>query len=284
MQGIRKIDEYLASPVGRYFEASTFVYWYPYPDINGFSLRGCPDPDDIQQLIRLIEALLPTKQALDARGGVDAPPPVVSLIDARRLVHVDPAAFASLARYLESRWDRLAGVIRRQALVRPVGLAGTVVAGFYEVLRPSFPVRVFEWLDDALDWLGPSAGERARGALRILDGDEERGDALADRLRRLLESSRGKVTVARVARELGVSERTLQRRLHALGTTFQDEVLQARVRTGKAMMLASEANLTAIALEVGCASLQHYSALFRKVTGLSPSVWRKRERATQPSS
>jgi AraC-like DNA-binding protein len=208
----------------------------------------------------------------------------VSVVDARRLIHVDPAAFACLARYLERRWETYGKLIRRQALIRPVGLAGTVVAGFYQVLRPSFPVAVFESLDEALEWLGPDECARARAALTTLNGEGSDDDPLVYSLRRLLESSRSKVAIGSVARELRVSERTLQRRLHAAGTTFQDEVLKARVRTGQSMMLASEANLTAIALEVGCASLQHYSALFRKVTGVSPSAWRKSQKLASHSA
>jgi transcriptional regulator GlxA family with amidase domain len=81
-----------------------------------------------------------------------------------------------------------------------------------------------------------------------------------------------------------VSQRTLQRRLCAAGTTFKDELLRARVRAAQTLMLTSEDNLTAIALEVGCASLQHYSALFRRLIGVSPSAWRKRFASKDPPS
>jgi AraC-like DNA-binding protein len=45
-------------------------------------------------------------------------------------------------------------------------------------------------------------------------------------------------------------------------------------------MLESNDPLTAIALDAGFASLQHFSAAFRKLTGASPSAWRA---ANQPT-
>jgi len=44
------------------------------------------------------------------------------------------------------------------------------------------------------------------------------------------------------------------------------------------MLADTNEPLTNIALEVGCASLQHFSALFRKHVGEAPSSWRKRHR------
>lgn len=263
MKAALEIDEFLSNPIGRYFEASNFIYWYPTREMNGVILRGRPDSSDIQQLTQLMDAVL------SPQGG-----PHVSLVDARKLAYVDSAAFIALVRYLETRWDAFGRLILRQALLRPVGLAGTVVAGFYQVMRPPYLARVFETLEDALGWLGPEAAVQAQNALAELEKSPL--DPMLAQLRHLLESAPGKVAVAALARELGVSERTLQRRLRASGTTFQDEVRRARVRASQTLMLAGETKLTAIALEVGCASLQHYSALFRRVTGISPSLWRKR--------
>lgn len=264
MKAALDLDEFLSCPVGHYFEASTFVYWYPQPEVSGLGLRDCPTSEDIVLLTRVIGAVFKSS------GG-----PHVSLIDARRLSYVQPAAFTALVRYLEQHWRAFNRSIRRQALVRPVGLAGTIVAGFYDVLRPSYPTHVFENVDDALAWLGSGESDAVRTTLSEFSMETRRVDPLLAALRRLLDRT-PKVTVSAAARVLAVSERSLQRSLHASGTTFQAEVRDARVRASQRLMLASEANLTTIALEVGCASLQHYSSLFRSATGVSPSTWRKR--------
>ncbi len=265
MQAARSIVDFLERPIGRYYRASTFVYWYPERAVNGMTLWGRPAAEDIEQLTQLMDAVLPP------HGG-----PHVSLVDTRRLTHVDAGAFSAMARYFETRRAAFSSLIERHALVRPVGFAGAVVTGFYQVIAPSFPVSIFESLEDALSWLAPHGSQALQLALNELTVCARGQEPLLDAVRSLLQKSQARLTLSAAARELGVSQRTLQRRLCAAGTTFQDELLHARVRAGQALMLASEDNLTAIALEVGCASLQHYSALFRRLTGVSPSAWRKR--------
>jgi AraC-like DNA-binding protein len=71
----------------------------------------------------------------------------------------------------------------------------------------------------------------------------------------------------------------LQRRLAERDTTFQRELAHARVDAAKKLLIDTDASLTEIAFDVGCASLPTFSALFRKIVGESPSQWRARERA-----
>jgi AraC-like DNA-binding protein len=77
-----------------------------------------------------------------------------------------------------------------------------------------------------------------------------------------------------VARRFGMSQRTLQRRLHELGTSFQQEINAAHLRIAKRLMQETDNPLKWIAIESGYASLQHFSASFRARVGLSPSAWR----------
>jgi AraC-like DNA-binding protein len=75
-----------------------------------------------------------------------------------------------------------------------------------------------------------------------------------------------------------MSARTLQHHLRAAGTSFRREVHAAQVAAAQRLLIDTDDKLGAIALEVGCATLQHFSTLFRKQTGLSPSAWRERHR------
>jgi hypothetical protein len=61
-------------------------------------------------------------------------------------------------------------------------------------------------------------------------------------------------------------------------TTFQRELDAARVRVAMRILVERDAPLTEIAYDVGCASPQHFSTLFRRVIGTSPSAWRGRQR------
>ena len=74
-------------------------------------------------------------------------------------------------------------------------------------------------------------------------------------------------TLSQSSEALRVSERSLQRRLKIAGKTFRHELAQARVEAAKVLLVQSDLKLTSIALEVGCTSSQHFSALFHRLTG-----------------
>jgi transcriptional regulator GlxA family with amidase domain len=82
-----------------------------------------------------------------------------------------------------------------------------------------------------------------------------------------------------LAQRVGVSLRTLQRRLRLLGTSYQQEAADARLRVAKKLMRDTSHSIKWIALESGCASLQNFSTFFRDSMGVSPSQWRSEERA-----
>jgi AraC-like DNA-binding protein len=82
-----------------------------------------------------------------------------------------------------------------------------------------------------------------------------------------------------VAKTLGLSQRTLQRRLTLDGTSVQRELLEHRLRRAQRALEGDEP-VTAIAFEAGFATPQHFSTAFKKFTGLSPTEWRARARPT----
>ena len=166
-------------------------------------------------------------------------------------------------------------MVQRLALVRADGVAGAVTSGFFGVTTPTSPTEIFEDRALAAAWLGvPDAA----AALAELAAIEVRltGDPLLRDLQVALEAKLDRVALPVAAKALGMSERSLQRRLGDLGTTFQSELTEARVRVAKRRLTETDASLTEIAAMVGCASLASFSGLFRRVTGESPSRWRDR--------
>jgi AraC-like DNA-binding protein len=97
-------------------------------------------------------------------------------------------------------------------------------------------------------------------------------------LRERVAANPRQVGLAVVARALGMSTRTLQHHLALAGTSFRQEIHLSRVLAAQRLLAETDDKLSAIALEIGCASLQHFSTLFRKHTGESPSAWRARHR------
>jgi AraC-like DNA-binding protein len=172
--------------------------------------------------------------------------------------------------------------VSRLALVRPAGLGGAIVAGAYDVLPRPYPVQVFDAVEPAASWVAAEAeleAPRIAAMLEEIHADATGGGPVVAALRGWLAGHLAEPSVALAATALGTSERTLQRKLQEADTTFQAQVAEARVRAATRMLLDSDASLTAIAYDVGCASLQHFSALFRKHTELSPSAFRRKHKA-----
>nr|WP_224247566.1 helix-turn-helix transcriptional regulator [Hyalangium gracile] len=207
-----------------------------------------------------------------------------SLVDLRRLESPDPSAFGLFVNYMRQREEDFATSVQRQALVRPEGIIGAVVGGFYSLLSPRYPSRVFTDSSEALSWLGVQEAKAAalQAELNQLVVEATGQSPLLLQLHRVLRPRLVEASLTDTAREMGMSERTLQRRLKEAGTSFQAELNAVQVRTAQQLLLETDMKLTAVAVEVGCASLQHFSSLFRKLVGESPSTWRDQQRKTSP--
>lgn len=250
-------------PAGNFLARASSVHFCVDPTLWGLVLWGRPTGADALDLGRSLVF------ELDPRM-----PPHRSIVDASRLEGGDEGAFALLQRYLTDNAAALARAVTRLALIRPDGMRGAMVAGAYQVVPSPYPVRVFDDLRAGLAWLDADDAhqviiEMTRAVLRT--------PAMLTALRAFLDAHLD-ATLAACARALRTSDRSLQRRLAEAGVTFQAEQADARVRAAQRLLADGDAALTTVALEVGCASLQHFNALFRRRTGLSPRAWRARVR------
>jgi AraC-like DNA-binding protein len=180
---------------------------------------------------------------------------------------------------MQQREKAFSTSVLKQALVRPEGVVGAVVGGFYTLLSGAYPSKAFSDPAAALAWLGHPEPLAAPLLAKLNDVVAE-ATGQSPLLRELHQAMRVKlpdVNLSDVARELGMSERTLQRRLKEAGTSFQAELNAVQVRMAQGLLLETDMKLTAVAVEVGCASLQHFSSLFRKLVGEPPSTWKERQ-------
>ncbi|CAN5923312.1 hypothetical protein BH11MYX4_BH11MYX4_49580 [soil metagenome] len=105
-------------------------------------------------------------------------------------------------------------------------------------------------------------------------GGEETPDierVVRSRLRDLIE--RGGADAASVARTMGTSERTLHRRLAAVGRSFQEVVDAFRVTESERLLL-SRRPLAEIAIALGYSDQSAWSRAWKRWKGVSPSEWR----------
>jgi AraC-like DNA-binding protein len=264
MKPCASIQDYIANPIGRYILGPTWLVWYKAAGLSGMVFWGRPESEHIASVIRSID--------IDVDGR-----PRASLVDARRVESIAPSTFDTLAAYVRSHYDKLKHRVSAQALLRPDGLVGTAVAGFYRVLAHPHPVEVFTDPYEALAWLG--AAEQQDVIIEVDRIVESAGDTPSTirALRAYLAENPSKTTSLREAAAfLGLSSRSLQRTLRAGNSSFRAEQNNARVESAKRLMLDTNFDIKRVAFEVGCVSASNFSVLFRKVAGQAPSTWRSR--------
>ena len=84
---------------------------------------------------------------------------------------------------------------------------------------------------------------------------------------------RGQAVAERVARSLGISERTLHRRLSESGTSFQDVLDQFRIEESERLLLQGKLDLAAVALALGFSDQAAWNRFFRRLRNMSPTAW-----------
>jgi AraC-like DNA-binding protein len=257
---------FLAAPRGAYVLGHQFFYFQTTSDVTGYVVWGSPDSEDIDDLETLIA------------GSVARLSTHTSLVDARAIEGAPPLLFDRLATFVRDHHEALSSSLSRLALVRGRGITGATAAGFFDVVDPPYPVRSFDELVAALEWLGvEDAPELAAEIEDIRDGASKVAPILRQ-LRSLVSASLPQPDEDAIARALGLSSRTLQRRMAELGTTFASEVSHVRVSRAVTLLETTDDPLTRIAFDIGCPSLSSFSTLVRKMTGATPSEIRARKR------
>jgi AraC-like DNA-binding protein len=105
----------------------------------------------------------------------------------------------------------------------------------------------------------------------------ERRTTLADAVRQLVEATilDGAPARARVAAQLGVSARSLHRKLEALGTGYRQILDEVRLALAQERLRDSLDPLDAIAERVGFRSQQAFLRWFRERAGTTPGAYRR---------
>jgi AraC-like DNA-binding protein len=258
-------EDYRARPVGKYVSLPHGLVFCARPALWGFAVWGCPTTQEMRDIVALV--------GLDLAPGAA---PHGTLVDLRSLGRGDPNALAPLVQHARSHTELVRRKVQRMALVRPRGVLGMTVAGFYDVIRVPYPVRVFQELADGAAWL--AADDLVGEIAQLIEG--ARGvSPVVLQLQSWLDVHLAEATLVTAARAVARSPRSLQRDLSEHGTSFAGLLADARLRVAKRLLSETDRPVTRIAYDVGCASPQHFSAMFRRFVGQTPSGWRTRDRA-----
>lgn len=103
------------------------------------------------------------------------------------------------------------------------------------------------------------------------------GEGLAARVRGAVaaELPGREPTLATVARRLGTSPRTLQRRLEAAGASFASVADGVRRERAEDALRAPDVSIAEVSWLVGFAEQSAFARAFRRWTGVAPSAWRR---------
>ena len=85
----------------------------------------------------------------------------------------------------------------------------------------------------------------------------------------------GRPEIWDVAREMGMSDRTLQRRITQAGTTFRQLLLQARLTQARELLRDPRNDIAEVAYLLGYQDTSSFYRAFRDQEGTTPARWRK---------
>jgi AraC-like DNA-binding protein len=107
----------------------------------------------------------------------------------------------------------------------------------------------------------------------VIDQDHAVGGAVREIVTTLLGDGAPPVHV--VAALVGLSARTLQRRLHDEGVTFARGVTRVRFDVAQRMLADPGRKIIGVALDLGYSDPAHFTRAFARWTGLAPRAFRR---------
>lgn len=265
MERAATIAEFVKAPRGRYFIGRTHLVWCRRADLIGTTFWGRPSGEDADALF----------ETWKFDRGLPGPFDLVS--DLGRVESIDPVPFAKMLQHVLGRRDELDGKIRKHAFVRPPGLTGAIVAGFNHVLSSQHTWFVGDTTLQAFQWIDHPDGEATRLEITRLVEHASTEAHFVSQIRARLRSH-PQHTIDRVAAELAMSRRSLQRRLAAGGTSFRAVVDAARIETACELLQSTDDKLSEIARQLGLASERQLGRLFHQAGLGTPIAYRERSR------
>lgn len=130
------------------------------------------------------------------------------------------------------------------------------------------------WLDLAMP---ETAGEGDLRKLSRLMVERRRGTPLVERLSNVIYRDLNLLAIdqERIAREIGMSSRTMRRKLSEVGSSFQQVLDECRMRQAVFEFRARpELSIAQIALRLGYAEHSNFTRAFHRWSGISPLAYR----------
>jgi AraC-like DNA-binding protein len=116
--------------------------------------------------------------------------------------------------------------------------------------------------------------------------DLEAGSTFSEQVKAVLNRrlASGRPDVAKIARELGTSERTLQRRITEEGTTFRGLLADARQELGEHLLSDRSISIDEVAILLGYRDTSSLYRAFKERQGVTPHNWREQNGEAVPGA
>ncbi|MFO0613907.1 MAG: helix-turn-helix domain-containing protein [Polyangiaceae bacterium] len=258
------LAEFLENPIGRWVAAApTVIVWCASPELCGAVSWGRPTAEDAQAMLDAFHYRHPS---MAERFDV--------VLDGSAIEVIDPDTLGVLIPWLRERREELVRRLRLQIGVVSDTFASATLTGILPLLGETHVFTLSRDRGEAITSLAKDGGATAAA----LDAAVTRARGESHDLRRLRailrrEPIRG--TIEDCARELAVSPRTLQRELQASGTSFRDELRDARLAVALPLLIHGDAKVAAVAARVGL-SERALIDLIRQEKGTTPGALRKK--------
>ncbi|WP_142780203.1 AraC family transcriptional regulator [Agrobacterium sp. T29] len=172
-------------------------------------------------------------------------------------------------------------VPRRLDLTRP-GPVGAIYADYFGCpIRTEAPrnLLVLDTADLDLPFPGhnPEMLEMLTPALSAALGELEAQSSISEQVKIVLKRSlaSGQPSLSDVAKQLGMSDRTLQRRITEEGSTFRDLLSEARRHLGRHLLIDPATDIDEVACLLGYQDTTSFYRAFREWEGMPPNRWRE---------
>ncbi|PZQ11541.1 MAG: AraC family transcriptional regulator [Ancylobacter novellus] len=134
-----------------------------------------------------------------------------------------------------------------------------------------------EDLDRPFPGHNPEMLEMLTPALTAALGELEAQSSIAEQVKVVLKRSlaSGQPGLNDVARQLGMSDRTLQRRITEEGSTFRDLLAEARRDLGRRLLTDPATDIAEVACLLGYQDTTSFYRAFREWEGMPPNRWRE---------
>ena len=265
LRPVTGVREFIDGRHDSYFVGRCWLAFHVRGAVAGYVVWGSPGISDIAA----IDATTPSAGSPLAR-------PLGRYLDLRRIELVDAAAFVEFGRYFVSQSQRLAEMVSRAAVVQAGGLDLALATGFPNLAALPLPreISLFTEPVRALEWVGCRSSVQVAGELDAAQANAVGTTPVVRDVRAYCAANVRAAELTAAARAMGLSPRSLQRKLQDHATSFQRELNEARVAAAKRLLAETQASIAQIATRVGCSSPQRFGVMFRRATGETPSHWR----------